>query len=390
MGETVLVAGGSGYAGALAARILHRHPHFELAAVTSRSDVGVPLDDLYPHHRVPMVLEELDLDRHAAVDAAIVAYPHGAASPVVAELRRRGVRVVDLSADFRLRDRATYDEWYGEHQAPELFGTGVYGLPERYRAQIADADIVAGPGCFPTAALLGLAPLGGEGLVADVVIDAKTGVSGAGRGATQRTHFVSVDENVSPYGVAGHRHSPEIDQELRAYGMPVAATFVPHLLPLDQGELLSCYVTTTRRLSQQELLERYVAAYADEPFVELTDRPPGVRDVRETNLCRIHVHAEPRTGKVFVFAAIDNLWKGTSSQAVQSLNLMFGRPETEGLGPRGAARRGPRVTAALRVRRAGARRTRTSRPSTTASCRAASAPPASTPGSSPRGSTWAS
>jgi N-acetyl-gamma-glutamyl-phosphate reductase len=333
VGETVLVAGGSGYAGALAARIVHRHPHFELAAVTSRSDVGVPLDDLYPHHRVPMVLEELDLDRHAAVDAAIVAYPHGAASPVVAALRERGVRVVDLSADFRLRDRGTYEEWYGEHGAPELFGTGVYGLPERYRAQIADADIVAGPGCFPTAALLGLAPLGGEGLVADVVIDAKTGVSGAGRGATQRTHFVSVDENVSPYGVAGHRHSPEIDQELRAYGMPVAATFVPHLLPLDQGELLSCYVTTTRRLSQQELLERYVAAYADEPFVELTDRPPGVRDVRETNLCRIHVHAEPRTGKVFVFAAIDNLWKGTSSQAVQSLNLMFGRPETEGLGP---------------------------------------------------------
>jgi N-acetyl-gamma-glutamyl-phosphate reductase len=334
VGERVLVAGGSGYAGALAARILHRHPHFELAAVTSRSDVGVPLAELYPHHRVPHVLEELDLDRHADVDAAIVAYPHGAAAPLVAGLRARGVRVIDLSADFRLRDRATYEDWYGEHGAPELFGSGVYGLPERYRSQIVDADIVAGPGCFPTAALLGLAPLGGEdGLVADVVIDAKTGVSGAGRGATQRTHFVSVDENVSAYGIAGHRHVPEIDQELAALGAPVATTFIPHLLPLDQGELLSCYVTTTRRVSQPELDERYGATYADEPFVELTDRSPGVRDVRETNLCRIHVHAEERTGKVLVFAAIDNLWKGTSSQAVQSLNLMFGRPETEGLGP---------------------------------------------------------
>jgi N-acetyl-gamma-glutamyl-phosphate reductase len=333
VGETVLVAGGSGYAGALAARILHRHPHFELAAITSRSDVGVPLSDLYPHHRVPLVLEELDLDRHAEVDAAVVAYPHGAASPLVAALRERGVRVVDLSADFRLRDRAVYDRWYGEHKAPELFGRGVYGLPERYRAQIADADIVAGPGCFPTAALLGLAPLGGDGLVADVVIDAKTGGSGAGRAATQRTHFVSIDENVAAYGIAGHRHAPEIDQELRALGAPVTCTFVPHLVPLDQGELLSCYVTTTRRVSQQELDERYAAAYADEPFVEVTSASPGVRDVRETNLCRIHAHAEPRTGKVHVFAAIDNLWKGTSSQAVQSLNLMFGRPETEGLGP---------------------------------------------------------
>ena len=335
MGETVLVAGGSGYAGALAARILHRHPHFELAAVTSRSDVGVPLSDLYPHHRVPMVLEELDLDRHADVDAAIVGYPHAASAPLVAELRRRGVRVIDLSADFRLRDRATYEQWYGEHQAPELFGRGVYGLPERYREQIADADLVAGPGCFPTAAILGVAPLGGDGLVADVVIDAKSGVSGAGRKLQDSTHFVAADENVTPYGVGRHRHMPEIDQELHAAGAPrhLRVTFTPHLLPLDQGELLSCYVTTTRRVSQSELEERYAAVYADEPFVELTDGSPGVRDVRDTNLCRIKVHSEARTGKVHVFAAIDNLWKGTSSQAVQSLNLMFGRPETEGLGP---------------------------------------------------------
>jgi N-acetyl-gamma-glutamyl-phosphate reductase len=330
---SVLVAGASGYAGALAARLVDRHPAFALAAVTSRSDVGLRLSDLYPYHRVGLVLEELDLDRHADVDAAIVAYPHGASAPVVAALRERGVRVVDLSADFRLRERDTYERWYGEHGAPGLFGAGVYGLPERYREQIASADLVANPGCFPTATLIALAPLAAEGAITDVIVDAKTGVSGAGRGASAKTHFVTVDENVNPYGVGAHRHTPEIDQELAVLGAPVSSTFVPHLLPLDQGELVSCYVTTGRAWEQDELDERFQAVYADEPFVELTDRPPGVRDVRDTNLCRVFVHADARTGKALVFAAIDNLWKGAASQAVQNLNLMFARPETEGLEP---------------------------------------------------------
>jgi N-acetyl-gamma-glutamyl-phosphate reductase len=329
----VLVAGASGYAGALAARLVERHPAFALSAVTSRSDVGMPLSDLYPHHRVHLLLEELDLDRHADVDAAIVAYPHGASAPVVAGLRERGVRVVDLSADFRLRDRETYERWYGAHGAPDLFGRAVYGLPERYREEIAGADLVANPGCYPTATLLALGPLAGDGSVVDVVVDAKSGVSGAGRAATAKTHFVSVDENVTPYGVGGHRHMPEIDQELAALGAPVTSVFTPHLLPLDQGELVSCYVTSSRRWSQDELEARYREAYADEPFVEVAERPPGVRDVRDTNVCRIHVHADPRTGKVLVFGAIDNLWKGAASQAVQNLNLMFARPETEGLEP---------------------------------------------------------
>jgi N-acetyl-gamma-glutamyl-phosphate reductase len=331
VGETVLVAGGSGYAGALAARILHRHPHFELAAVTSRSDVGVPLSELYPHHRVPMVLEELDLDRHADVDAAIVGYPHAASAPVVAELRRRGVRVIDLSADFRLRDLEVYEEYYVEHPHPELLPESVYGLPELYRARIAQTELVAGPGCYPTAAILTLAPLARAGLIEDVVIDAKSGVSGAGRGATQKTHFVTVDENVTPYGVGTHRHAPEIDQELRLLGADVAVTFTPHLLPLDQGELVSCYVTVSDDAEIADVVELYENAYAGEPFVDVVTRPPGVRDVRETNICAINVQTDPRTGKVLAFGAIDNLWKGTSSQAVQSLNLMFGRDETEGL-----------------------------------------------------------
>ena len=327
----VLVAGASGYAGALAARLIDRHPEFELAAITSRSEAGKPLSDLYPHHRVSRVMEELDIDRHGAVDAAIVAYPHGAAASLVAQLLARGVRVIDLSADFRLRDVGTYEHWYVTHPHPDLIEQAVYGLTELHRDEIREAQLVACPGCFPTAAILALAPLAQAGLIKDVVIDAKSGVSGAGRGLREDTQFVAVDENVRPYGVGQHRHMPEIDQELAALGAPVVAAFTPHLLPLDQGELLSCYVTTERPVGQPELDIWYGDSYGQEQFIDLVERAPGVRDVRETNICAINVHADERTGKVFVFAAIDNLWKGTSSQAVANLNLMFGIPEGQGI-----------------------------------------------------------
>jgi N-acetyl-gamma-glutamyl-phosphate reductase len=325
------VFGAAGFTGALAARLIYAHPGFELAWVTARSDVGRRLDALYPQHRVPLELEELDLDRHAAVEAAIVAYPHGVAAPLVSELRRRGVRVVDLSADFRLRDPAVYAEWYRPHEAPELVPEAVYGLPERYREQIRDAELVANPGCYPTATLLALAPLAGEGLIDEVVVDAKSGVSGAGRVATEKTHFVAVDENVSPYGVPRHRHTPEIEQELAALGCQVQITFTPHLLPLDQGELVSCYVTGDRSLADADLPQLYDDYYGDERFVEVVETPPGVREVRETNFCRVSVHRDTRTGRVVAFGAIDNLWKGAASQAVQNLNLMFGLPEGLGI-----------------------------------------------------------
>ena len=297
--------------------------------MTARSDVGVRLDELYPHHRVPLMLEELDLDRHGEIDAAVVAYPHGAAAPLVVDLRSRGVRVVDLSADFRLRDPAVYELWYQEHPAPDLLEEAVYGLPERYRDEIREADLVANPGCYPTAGLIALAPLARTGLIEDVVIDAKSGVSGAGRAATEKTHFVTVDENVNAYGVPRHRHTPEIEQELERLGADVRITFTPHLLPLDQGELVSCYV----RLADAglDLAQLYSDAYAGEPFVEVAAASPGVRDVRETNICRVSVHRDERTGRVIVFGAIDNLWKGSASQAVQNLNLMFGLPEAEGI-----------------------------------------------------------
>jgi N-acetyl-gamma-glutamyl-phosphate reductase len=328
---SVAVFGAAGYTGALTARLLYRHPSFELRFLTARTDAGSRLDELYPHHRVPLMLEELDLERHADVQAAVVAYPHGAAAPLVAQLRSRGVKVVDLSADFRIRDPDVYREWYREHPAPTLIDEATYGLPELYREALRGADLVANPGCYPTAALLALAPLAREGAIGDVVIDAKSGVSGAGRGATEQTHFVTVDENVNAYGVPRHRHTPEIEQELAALGSPRKVTFTPHLLPLDQGELVSCYVAPAPGSEELDLQELYADAYADEPFVEIASSPPGVRDVRETNICRISVHRDERTGRAIVFAAIDNLWKGAASEAVQNLNLMFGLDEREGI-----------------------------------------------------------
>jgi len=345
----VIVAGASGFAGALAAHLVHRHPRLELAAATARADAGERLDRLYPRYRVPVELTELDLDEPPDADAAIVAYPHGAAAPVVARLLEAGMAVVDVSADFRLSDLSAYESTYGEHAAPDLLEGAVYGLTELHRDDVRGARLVANPGCYPTAALLAVAPLAREGLLGEVVISAASGVSGAGRGGGDRLHFVSVDENFTPYGVDGHRHLPEITQELGALDEESATrpppdagasererrrrqvTFVPHLLPLDQGLMASCFVSPARELEPGELERIYSASYRNEPFVEVVSGPPGVREVRDTNLCRIHVASEGETGRIMAFAAIDNLWKGAAGQAVQNLNLMLGFDETDGL-----------------------------------------------------------
>jgi N-acetyl-gamma-glutamyl-phosphate reductase len=313
----VLVAGASGYAGALAAELVNGHPELELARVTARTDAGRRLDDLYPQYGVDLVLEEPDAEDGSDVDAAIVAYPHGAAAPVVAALRAQDVKVVDLSADFRLHDLDTYGRWYGDHGAPELVESAVYGLTELHREAIAGAELVANPGCYPTASLLALAPLAGEGLIEDVVIDAKSGVSGAGKAVAEEMAVVKESDDARPYKVTAHRHTPEIAQELSELSElsgngAAPLTFVPHLLPFDQGELVSCYVRTA------------------DP-VDMTTEPPGVSGVRETNLCRIHLAQNEGSGRVLVFASIDNLWKGAASQAIQNLNLMLGLPEVEGI-----------------------------------------------------------
>ena len=326
----VVVAGATGFAGALAARLVWRHPSLELVAVTSRSEAGTRLDRLYPRHRVPLELREPEIGVLESADAAIVGYPHGAAAPLVAEMRRLGMSVVDLSADFRLRDLPTYERWYGPHGEPALLDGAAYGLTELNRDAIAAAELVANPGCYPTAALLALGPMARAGLVDGVVVDAKSGVSGAGRGGGDKTHFSSVGENFSPYGVGGHRHLPELEQELLRLGAAGPVTFVPHLLPLDQGLLASCYVTLAREVDQAELDSLYGEAYGSEPFVELVGAPPGVADVRETNFCRVHVAVDPGGGRVIAFGAIDNLWKGAAGQALQNLNLMLGLDERKG------------------------------------------------------------
>jgi len=326
----VLVAGASGFTGALAAQIVWRHPRLELVAATSRGDAGKRLDQLYPRYRVPIELTELDLESLPEVDAAIVAYPHGAAAPTVAALRAEGILVVDLSADFRLRDRDVYERWYGEHGAPDLFGTGVYGLSEIYREQLREAKLVATPGCYPTASVLALAPLAEQGLLSEAFVAAMQGTSGYGRSSDDLVHFSGMTENAFPYKTEGHRHRPEIEQELAALGSPAPVTFVPHLLPLDQGELATCFGTLTEPTSVAAVRALYAERYAEEPFVHVLDGPPNLRAVRDTNQCHIHVSVTD-SGRVIAFSAIDNIWKGASSQAVQNLNLMLGIEETAGL-----------------------------------------------------------
>ncbi|MEA2429223.1 MAG: N-acetyl-gamma-glutamyl-phosphate reductase [Thermoleophilaceae bacterium] len=322
----VAVLGAAGFAGALCAAIVERHPSLELTMVTARADAGRRLDHIYPRHRVRRELESYDADRVAeSADAALVAYPHGAAAPVVEDLLHRGLKVVDLSADFRV-SRELYERYYQPHEAPGLLDRAVYGLTEIHRDEIRGADLVAGPGCYPTATLLALWPL--RELARDVVVDAKSGVSGAGRGANETTHFVSVAENMNAYKVDGHRHRAELESEL---GPELPITFIPHLVPIDQGLLASAYVTPAHGVSADEVRDLFRDAYEDEFFVELADSPPGVRDVRETNICRVHATVEPATGRVLAFAAIDNLWKGAAGQAVQDLNLMLGIDEREGL-----------------------------------------------------------
>jgi N-acetyl-gamma-glutamyl-phosphate reductase len=316
------VIGAAGFGGAVCAAIAQRHPSLELAAVTARSDAGRRHDELYPRYRVPLTMEEFDADAVAErADSALVALPHKAAAPVVAALRERDLKVVDLSADFRL-DREVYEEWYQPHEAPDLLDEAVYGLPEAHREEIAAAPLVAGPGCNSTAAILALLPL--RGRLSDVVVDIKAGVSGAGREATEETHYVSAADNVNAYKIEGHRHSAEVQQEL---GGGFRLAFVAHLVPVDQGILATCYATTDG--DPGDLADLYREAYADEPFVDWVDHAPHTSAVRDTNRCL--VHARVTGDRVLAFAAIDNLWKGAAGQAVQDLNLMLGLPETEGL-----------------------------------------------------------
>ena len=327
----------TGYAGVELARLLHGHPEVELTCVTGRSAAGQKLGAVFPH------LSGLELTVEAAlgeVDVAFSAMPHRESAEVILPLVKAGVKIVDISADFRLKDAGEYPRWYGfDHPAPELLAKAVYGLPELYRQQIKSAQIVANPGCYPTAAILALAPAIKAGIIQpDVIIDSKSGVSGAGRSLSLTTHFSEVNEDVAAYALSGHRHLPEITQELKLLGLKEASvTFVPHLIPMTRGILTTAYASlvsgkiTGGEKGKAELKKLYLDFYQGEPFVSVTESPPHTKHAWGNNLCLVYPTIDDRTGRLIVISCLDNLVKGAAGQAIQNMNLMLGLTETTGL-----------------------------------------------------------
>jgi len=334
----VAVLGATGYAGVELIRILLQHSRVKLAVVTSQQYVGKRISDVYPAlaDRCDMILDDIQADKVAAEsDIAFTALPHETSTAVVASLIERGRRVIDLSADFRLHNPESYGHWYHEHQRPELLSSAVYGLTEIHRKEITEASLIANPGCYPTGAVLGLAPLFRHHLVQEtVVIDAKSGVTGAGRSSVVELSFSEVNENFKSYNIGVHRHTPEIEQELSEIaGEGVSVLFAPHLLPINRGILSTMYVKLRPTPDETAVAEIYREFYKGEPFIRI--RPPGrfpeTKDVRGSNDCAIGFRYDPRTEKLIVITAIDNLVKGAAGQAIQNLNLICGWPETYGL-----------------------------------------------------------
>jgi N-acetyl-gamma-glutamyl-phosphate reductase len=334
------IIGASGYTGVELARILSTHPEVELTVATSRQYAGKPLSEVFPNlrKRVDLVCENLGPEEVVErADFFFAAVPHKTAMDLVPVLLKAGKKVVDLSADFRIRDAAVYEEWYQPHSSPEFIEEAVYGLPELYRDQVKNARLTANPGCYPTSITLGLAPLLRGGLIdpAHLIIDSKSGTSGAGRSAAVGTLFCEVTDGFRAYKVGGtHRHIPEIEQELTALaGKPVTISFTPHLLPISRGILSTMYAPLSSEISvttEAEIQDLYEKTYADEPFVRVCPAGafPATQHVRGSNCCDIGIKVDQRTGRVIVMSAIDNVAKGASGQAVQNMNLMNGFEET--------------------------------------------------------------
>lgn len=332
------IVGGTGYTGVELLRLLAQHPEAEVAIITSRSEAGVSVADMYPNlrgHYDNLTFSVPDTATLGACDVVFFATPHGVAHSLAGELLAAGTRVIDLSADFRLEDADEWARWYGQpHGAPELLSEAVYGLPEVNRERIRSARLIAVPGCYPTAAQLGLLPLLEAGLAdtSRLIADCKSGVSGAGRGASVGSLFCEAGESMKAYGVKGHRHLPEISQGLRkASGGDIGLTFVPHLTPMIRGIHATLYATVTDHSVDLQAL--YEERYASEPFVDVmpAGSHPETRSVRGANVCRMAVHRPQGGDLVVVLSVIDNLVKGASGQAVQNLNIMFGLNERLGL-----------------------------------------------------------
>ncbi len=335
------ILGASGYTGADAMRLAMRHPHIELVALTANTHAGKPVGDVFEHLRgydLPRLttLDEVDW---TAIDLVICALPHGTTQAATKTIRtiNPACVVVDMSADFRIRDVETYAQWYGlDHAAPELQSEAIYGLSEHNRNAIRNAKIVACPGCFPTAALTALIPplAAGQIRVDDVIIDAKTGISGAGRGLKQGMLFAEAGEGTSPYGIGHHRHMPEIEQELsKISGSAIKVGFTPHLVPMARGELLTCHVRLADGVSVDDVRVGLSTRYADEPFVLVLKEGeiPKTQNVRGSNLVHIGVFKDRLPGRAIIIAALDNLVKGSAGQALQNVNIAFGLEETLGL-----------------------------------------------------------
>jgi N-acetyl-gamma-glutamyl-phosphate reductase len=324
----------TGYAGVELARLLYRHPKVELSSITGRSAAGQKLADVFPH------LAEIDMTISAElgkVDLAFSAMPHKSSAEAIIPLIERGIKVIDCSADFRLKDAGDYPKWYDfAHPEPKLLRKAVYGLPEIHRAEISKANLVAIPGCYPTGALLALAPAVKEGLIhPDIIIDSKSGVSGAGRTVSQSTHFTEAVDNVRAYSVQGHRHLPEIVQELRALAkFSPSVTFLPHLVPMSRGILSSCYATLKEGklgTMKGKVADLYRNFYKGEPFVRVVDNPPETKHTWGSNLCLVYPTVDIKNGRLIIISCIDNLVKGAAGQAIQNMNIMLGFSETDGL-----------------------------------------------------------
>lgn len=333
------VVGGAGYTGIETVRLLRAHPEFEVTVVTSAADAGRALDAVYPAMAgCGLVFEDpSSCDIAGNADVVFLAVPHTASLAIAPALLDAGLTVIDLSADFRLKDAAVYESWYGaSHTAPSLLATAVYGLPELTRDSLPGARLVACPGCYPTATALAAAPAFEAGLVdpASVIVDAKSGVSGAGRSLAAGSHYAAANESVKPYKVGSHRHTPEIAQTLSAIaGGPVAVCFAPHLVPMTRGLLSTVYMRATEGLTSGDALDAYRARYADEPFITVhaEGAMPATRDVSGSNRAHIGVALDEGSGMLVVACAIDNLVKGSGGQAIQCANLVFGLDETAGL-----------------------------------------------------------
>ena len=346
---SVAIVNVTSYTGLELLRLLSQHPQFVVTSVTARSAAGKRLSDIFPQVRAILQTSEqakpafdpslLLSEEPERTDLAFICLPHATAAETVARLLERGTKVVDLSADFRLRDVDTYEQWYKHtHPVPTLLETAVYGLCELHRERIRSASLVANPGCYATASILALAPAFAAGIIEPgAIIDAKSGVSGAGRSLSLSTHYAEVNEDISAYKVTGHQHLPEITQELEAeslHGEKLRLTFMPHLVPMTRGILATCYAdlrAEQRTLTTNDVRTLYERYYADEPFVHVAAQPPHTKWSYASNHCFIYPVVDARTQRLVIISCLDNLVKGAAGQAVQNANLLYGLPETAGL-----------------------------------------------------------